>query len=239
MLASTTPAIVTRHDPESTLSSIGITHIHPTFDAVRHITVRPYSKPDRTCSQCTASTLDKRGLKRRKERHDHFLGVAFFAGAFRPVAFLGAVFFATGSGALVLVTRPDLVFPRTTGGLSSTAGAWDDVRIDRYCDEKGQLTTAGVLRTLLVLALAFVLVAVAFFAAGAFFAAALLVAVFFAAGAFLVAAALVVVAAFFAAGAFFAAAAGLVAVVLGPASLTVPELPVRHRGQLVSIGDVS
>jgi hypothetical protein len=64
-----------------------------------------------------------------------FLGVAFFLGV---VAFLAAaVFFAAGAffvalgaaaaaaaaGALVLVTRPDLVFPRTRDTSSSTAGA--------------------------------------------------------------------------------------------------------------------
>ena len=48
-----------------------------------------------------------------------FLGEAFLAGAFRLVA--GAFF--TACGAVDLVTRPDLVFPRTTGAFSSTAGA--------------------------------------------------------------------------------------------------------------------
>ena len=55
-----------------------------------------------------------------------FLGVAFLAGAFFVFAaavFLVAAFFAPAVGAVLLVTRPDLVFPRTTAGLSSTAGA--------------------------------------------------------------------------------------------------------------------
>ena len=55
-----------------------------------------------------------------------FLGVVdFFAGAF--LGFFGAIFLTSGTGALVLVTRPDLVLPRTTGGFSSTAGAWENV----------------------------------------------------------------------------------------------------------------
>ena len=49
------------------------------------------------------------------------MGVAFFFGggaaAFFVVTFLTAVF-----GFTVLVTRPDLVLPRTTSGLASTAG---------------------------------------------------------------------------------------------------------------------
>lgn len=54
-----------------------------------------------------------------------FFGVAFLAAAF----FLGAIALATGCGALDLVTRPDLVLPRTTGAFSSTAGACDGVSI--------------------------------------------------------------------------------------------------------------
>lgn len=55
-----------------------------------------------------------------------FFGVvvlAFLAGAF----FLLAAFFSAAWGAVDLVTRPDLVLPRTTGAFSSTAGACDDV----------------------------------------------------------------------------------------------------------------
>lgn len=50
-----------------------------------------------------------------------FLGVAFFVAA----AFLGAAFFAPAfaAGALLLVTRPDLVLPRTLEASFSTAGA--------------------------------------------------------------------------------------------------------------------
>jgi hypothetical protein len=51
------------------------------------------------------------------------LGVAFFGAAFFGVAFLAGVL------AVVLVTRPDLVFPRTAG-LSTTAGACEMVRCD-------------------------------------------------------------------------------------------------------------
>ena len=54
-----------------------------------------------------------------------FFGVAFLAGAFLTAAFLGATFFASEIGALDFVTRPDLVLPSTTGGLSSTAGAYE------------------------------------------------------------------------------------------------------------------
>ena len=59
-----------------------------------------------------------------------FLGVAFFFGV--VAFFAAAVFFAAGAffaalvaaaGALVLVTRPDLVLPRTRDTSSSTAGA--------------------------------------------------------------------------------------------------------------------
>lgn len=52
--------------------------------------------------------------------HASFFGVAFLAGAF---FFAAAAFFGAAPGVLVLVTRPDLVLPRTTAGLSSTAGA--------------------------------------------------------------------------------------------------------------------
>jgi hypothetical protein len=104
-----------------------------------------------------------------------FLGVAFFAATF----FLGAAaFFAAlgAAGAVVLVTRPDLVFPRTRDTSFSTAGG------------------AAALRGLLALALGFAAGLVAGFAAGlaaAVFLAAGFAAAFFAAGAFLVVAALV------------------------------------------------
>lgn len=57
-----------------------------------------------------------------------FLGVAFFFGDafFAAAAFLGAAafFVAFGAaGALVFVTRPDFVLPRTRETSSSTAGA--------------------------------------------------------------------------------------------------------------------
>lgn len=96
-----------------------------------------------------------------------FLGAAFFVVAFAAAAFLGAPFFlgaaldAAGSGALVLVTRPDFVFPRTrvtsfsTAGAGPAAGAAADLR--------------GLLAFALGLAAAAFFVVVAFFAAGAFF----------------------------------------------------------------------
>jgi hypothetical protein len=73
-----------------------------------------------------------------------FLGVAFFFGV--VAFFAAAVFFATGTffvalgaaaGAVVLVTRPDLVLPRIRDSSTSTAGA------------------GAVLRGLLALALGF------------------------------------------------------------------------------------
>jgi hypothetical protein len=59
-----------------------------------------------------------------------FLGVVFFFGV--VAFFAAAIFFAAGAffvalaataGAVVLVTRPDLVLPRTRDTSSSTAGA--------------------------------------------------------------------------------------------------------------------
>lgn len=75
---------------------------------------------------------------------------AFFGVAFFPVAFLAAGFFAGAAGlAVVLVTRPDLVLPRTfsTGTIAGAA--------------------VGALR--LVAVFAFGLDAAAFLGAGAFF----------------------------------------------------------------------
>ena len=107
-----------------------------------------------------------------------FLGVAFFLGV--VAFFAAAVFFAAGAffvalvaaaGALVLVTRPDLVFPSTRDTSSSTAGA----------------AVGAVLRGLLALALGLA-------AGAALVAAAVAVAFFGRPTAFLGAAALVVVA---------------------------------------------
>lgn len=95
-----------------------------------------------------------------------FFGVAFFvAVAFFAAVFFGAAFFVAfgAAGALVLVTRPDLVLPRTRETSSSTAGAG-----------------AAVLRGLLALALGFAAAAAflgAGFAAVVFFGAAFLVVV--------------------------------------------------------------
>lgn len=104
-----------------------------------------------------------------------FLGVAFFVAAF----FLGAAASFAGlgaAGAVVLVTRPDLVFPRTRDTSFSTAGG------------------AAALRGLLALALGFAAGLAAGFATAVFlaagFAAAGFATAFFAAGAFLVAATL-------------------------------------------------
>ena len=57
-----------------------------------------------------------------------FLGVAFLVVVFLTGAFLAGLALTAGWGALDFVTRPDLVLPRTTGALSSTAGACDRVR---------------------------------------------------------------------------------------------------------------
>ena len=89
------------------------------------------------------------------------MGVPFFAGvAFLGVVFLVAVFLGS-AGALVLVTRPDLVLPSTRDTSLSTAGA---------------VVVAAALRGLLALALGL----------GAAFLGAALVAVFLGAAAFLV-----------------------------------------------------
>ena len=55
-----------------------------------------------------------------------FFGVAFFGVAFFVGVFLAAAAFFAGleAGALVLVTRPDLVLPRMRAGSSVTAGAY-------------------------------------------------------------------------------------------------------------------
>lgn len=50
-----------------------------------------------------------------------FFGVADFFGA--AAFFFGAMALLVDAGAFDLVTRPDLVLPRTVGGLLSTAGA--------------------------------------------------------------------------------------------------------------------
>jgi len=96
-----------------------------------------------------------------------FLGVAFFVAVFLGAAFFAAVFLgAAAAGALVFVTRPDLVLPRTRETSFSTAGAG------------AAAAAAAVLRGLPALALGLA-VAAAFF--GAAFAA-----VFLGAAAFLV-----------------------------------------------------
>lgn len=96
------------------------------------------------------------------------MGAAFFAaGAFFVAVFFGAAFLAAfgAAGALVLVTRPDFVLPRTRETSSSTAGF---------------AAAAAVLRGLLALALGLAAAAAflgAAFAAAAFLGAAFLVVV--------------------------------------------------------------
>jgi len=164
------------------------------------------------------------------------LGVAFFFGvaAFLAAVFLGAAFLVAlgAAGAVVFVTRPDLVFPRTRETSDSTAGA------------------GAVLRGLLAFALGFAAAAATFLgaalvdcAATVFFGAAFLVVVALAfcgmgqqqhtddsiithtvAVAFLGAAFFSVLgSAFFATG----------AVAAGFASLTVPEAPDRWSARFL------
>jgi hypothetical protein len=86
-----------------------------------------------------------------------FLGVAdFFAAGFFALdaVFFGAAFLVPAADAFVFVTRPDLVFPSTTG-LSSTAGAGAGLRL------------AAVLAFGFA---AFLVVVLAFFSAAGFFA---------------------------------------------------------------------
>jgi hypothetical protein len=94
-----------------------------------------------------------------------FLGVAFFLGVVAfAAAFFGAAFLAAfgAAGAVVLVTRPDLVLPRTRDTSASTAAA---------------AAGAAVLRGLLALALGFA--AAAAFLGAAFAVVAFLGAAFF------------------------------------------------------------
>ena len=121
-----------------------------------------------------------------------FFGVAAF---FEAAAFLGPVdFFATATGlAVVLVTRPDLVLPRTLG-TSTTAGACEPRQVSTKVRRDGSLTEAGALRLVAVFALGFA-TAFSFLGAAAFLVAGALglafsfslVAVFFGAASFLVA----------------------------------------------------
>lgn len=88
---------------------------------------------------------------------------------FFAAVFLVDVFLVAGA-AVVLVTRPDFVLPRTLG-TSTTAGAWETRQSHcRASTTATRLTAAGVeddaLR--LVEVLAFGLAAFSFFAAGAF-----------------------------------------------------------------------
>ena len=117
-----------------------------------------------------------------------FLGVAFFAGPFFvAAAFLGAPAFFGTTSFFPLLIRPDLVFVRISGFVSTTAGAFRSISTRKCKFFLGPCSRTGAS------------VFVDFFARGfAVFALGLAAAVFFAAGAFLVA-----VLAFFAAGAFF------------------------------------
>lgn len=105
------------------------------------------------------------------------MGVAFFVVALAAAAFLGAPLFfgaaleAAVSGALVLVTRPDFVFPRTRVTSFSTAGAGPAAAA--VADLRGLLAfalglaAAGSFLVVVFLVVAFAVVA--FLVAGAFF----------------------------------------------------------------------
>lgn len=104
-----------------------------------------------------------------------FLGVAFFVVAFAAAAFLGAPLFlgaaldAAVSGALVLVTRPDFVFPRTRVTSFSTAGA-GPAAAAAVADLRGLLAFAlGLAAAVVFLVVVVVfLVVAAFLVAGSF-----------------------------------------------------------------------
>ena len=69
-------------------------------------------------------TYEKTVAKEKKDHDSAFLGVAVFLSvAFLAPAFLAGVAFLGTDFAVVFVTRPDLVLPRTLG-TSTTAGAW-------------------------------------------------------------------------------------------------------------------
>jgi hypothetical protein len=94
--------------------------------------------------------------------------VAFFAGAFLvAVAFFVEALGAAAGACLVLVTRPDLVLPRTRDTSFSTAGA-------------GAADALGLPALALGFAAVFLVVVVAFLVTAAFFAAGFLVVVAFA-----------------------------------------------------------
>jgi hypothetical protein len=63
--------------------------------------------------------MNRRKDKLQEDYAAAFLGVAFFGVAF---AFFGAAFLGAAVFEVVLVTRPDLVLPRTAG-LLTTAGS--------------------------------------------------------------------------------------------------------------------
>jgi hypothetical protein len=66
-----------------------------------------------------------------EERNNHasgFLGVAVFLSVFLVPAFFAGVAFLGADFAVVFVTRPDLVLPRTLG-TSTTAGAWTEISL--------------------------------------------------------------------------------------------------------------
>lgn len=96
-------------------------------------------------------------------------------------------FFWSGDGAVVLVTRPDLVV-LVTLGFSTMAGAWSPLVNQYKRDDGASHTTAGVLRDLAEFALGRL---VAFFAVAFFFVVAVFAVVFFVAAAAFLGAALV------------------------------------------------
>ena len=100
-----------------------------------------------------------------------FLGVVFFVVALAAAAFLGAAAFfgaafTADSGALVLVTRPDFVLPRTRETSFSTAGA--GAAAAAAADLRGLLAFALGLAAAAVFLVAAGLAAAAFLVAGAF-----------------------------------------------------------------------
>ena len=134
---------------------------------------------DRSFEVCARKPIreESTGKGRLGDRPAHaffgvaFLGVVFFVVAFAAAAFLGAAFFgaaldAAGSGALVLVTRPDFVFPRTRVTSFSTAGAGAGAAA--VADLRGLLALALGLAAVVGFLTVVAFAVVAFLVAGAF-----------------------------------------------------------------------
>jgi hypothetical protein len=153
------------------------------------------------------------------------VGVAFLAGAF----FGAAAFFA--GGALVFVTRPDLVLLRTAGFSAATAGAYGMLDLLLLRTEVVELTAA------FLGAAAFLAIGAApSFRAASFFG----TATFFGAAPFFGAAVLVAAAAFFGGAAFFGAAAAFgfaTALAAGFGSFFASLVPPEEPERVVSMSD--